>query len=226
MAAGKLGPGGHCSEWGAEDGSGRRSLPAYTSVSLTAETGARSSQWCWCRCWGLLGWSPPPSRSLCLSPLPAPTLWMATSSFIPSVFPAAQTPSAFMQIRKRCLFLWPVWWPRQNLTHTTSMAAVPRRVPAPNKCSANTVTHGVNGPERLWEPPFRVLCGSRGHTVCFTPALHEQEERTEKLPGARKWRKAFLRPLSPSLLNDLISNCQRVNTLKDLAHYSGSKLRI
>lgn len=41
---------------------------------------------------------------------------------------------------------------------------------------------------------------------------------------ARKWRKAFLRPLSASLLNDLISNCQRMNILKDLAHYSGSKL--
>lgn len=57
-------------------------------------------------------------------------------------------------------------------------------------------------------------------------ALHEREKRTEKLPGARKQRKAFLRPLSTSLLNDLISNCQRVNTLKDLAHYSGSKLCI
>lgn len=45
-------------------------------------------------------------------PLPAPTLWMALSSFVPLVFPAAQTQSAFMQIRKRCLFLRPVWWPK------------------------------------------------------------------------------------------------------------------
>lgn len=53
MAAGELGPGGHCSEWGAEDRSGCRPLPAwgcprtkpYPSISLELETGARSSWW-------------------------------------------------------------------------------------------------------------------------------------------------------------------------------------
>ena len=51
MAAGELGPGGDCSEWGAEDRSGCRPLPAwgcprtkpYPSISLESETGARSS---------------------------------------------------------------------------------------------------------------------------------------------------------------------------------------
>lgn len=87
------------------------------------------------------------------------------------------------------------------------------------------------GKERMvlhsYEPPLQGCDVVVKATPCASNMISMSNRRkgAEKLPGAKKWRKAFPRPLS-TLLNDLISNCQRVNILKDLAHYSGSKLCI